>query len=81
MGEEICENCKHWLLGHRTWYAVSEHSWIKCKNQDVGMCLSEKIVYADLEDTPIDGASYKDGENYQASFMTGRNFGCIHFEG
>lgn len=87
MNEEICGNCKYWLLHWRSWAdRSSDIIRIGCKNKDFGMCSVDKILYADLADMPIDGVScqvepiFPNKGNCQASLMFGRNFGCIHFK-
>lgn len=78
--DKICENCKYWLQGYKTWLPQHEDRWIKSKNQDFGMCLSGKFKYTVPSNVPVNGVCYQDGEDCQASLRTGRKFGCIHFE-
>lgn len=45
-------------------------------------CESPKIVDISERETdvPADGAAFSDIEGYGADFLTGPEFGCIHFE-
>jgi hypothetical protein len=44
-----------------------------------GNCKCSKFNYDDIPNTS-DGLSYMDCEGYAAGFVTGQDFGCIHFE-
>lgn len=70
-----CKNCKYWE-GFGSDY------------KGYGQCKCEKFVY-DKQDFNIniekecktkDCLFYTDSEGWSASFSTGENFGCVHFE-
>lgn len=77
----ICKNCKHWE--RHSDYNYEIHGNFNSKriyfDTPFGSCLSTKFVYTLEGDCPEDGLEYWDYEEYQASFKTGENFGCIHF--
>jgi hypothetical protein len=66
-----CKNCKFWE---------------KPANGNYGECMSEKldydssIGYSDKHIKEMDKLLYFDMEHYSASFKTGPEFGCIHFQ-
>jgi len=62
-----CKTCKWWS-------EANKELW----RGDGGDCACEKFVY----EGPLepDGLTYWDAENYDASFRTGPDFGCIHWE-
>jgi hypothetical protein len=69
---KTCQNCVHW---------ESEVD-LFTQSEDFGECGSEKFVYS-ARVQPGSGSDrllYWDCEGYMASFRTGRDFGCIHFE-
>lgn len=43
-----------------------------------GFCTSSKMDYDSV--AKIDGLAYIDSENWSAALLTGKDFGCIHFE-
>ena len=50
------------------------------KQSKIGSCTCDKFIYGENEDTPDNGLSYTDSEEYSAQLRTGENFGCIHWE-
>jgi len=77
MTEKICGNCSYWVRteGNRNIKSLPISG--KCNN-------TEKFVYegAIKDDRPFpdDILLYWDYEQYSAGFLTGENFGCIHWE-
>ena len=67
--EKICKNCKH--------FGYLEN----IVNSNYGECNCNKFEYggaSEMEET--DKLFYSDYEGYDANFMVGENFGCIHWE-
>lgn len=64
---KACNECKHWTRDGTGYF---------------GSCNNPKFVYKDelAIQLPIDGLIYLDAKGYSASFETGQNFGCIHFQ-
>lgn len=67
MVKKICKNCGCWTPEKNQ------------KDEQTGICTCEKFVYHDNRKCPPDGLAYMDSEGYDASFVTGPEFGCIHF--
>ena len=67
MRDRRCKNCFCWT-----------------RNEEFidGYCSSGKFEYGFGRngDTRADGLQYWDAEGYYAGFMTGEDFGCIHFK-
>jgi hypothetical protein len=74
--DNICKNCYFWKRNKENiflGYTTSRYLLF-------GDCSSDKFVYIEDGNTPIDGFEYSDAEGYNASFKTGEQFGCIHFK-
>lgn len=94
--ENICKNCKHWLLPTKEddyWGSqhitkpydeendfepMTEEKQRELFGFNVRYCRSPKIIR--FERPAKDGATVVDGSEYMANFITGEDFGCIHFE-
>ncbi len=66
----LCKTCKHWA---RTTEALD----ISYHGGHAGKCGSDKFVWS--AKPPTNGLAYWDYDDYAAGFMTGENFGCIHW--
>ena len=75
-----CKNCKYWERQPPDSYFSRHYP------NGRGECSNENFVYTGDKDIPKSieqhGAwlDYSDTESYAASFRTGPEFGCIHFE-
>jgi len=60
--------------------------WERQDESCFGICSNKKFIYDNnfmfclIDDQPKDSLLYCDNECYDASFITGENFGCIHFK-
>jgi hypothetical protein len=61
-----CVSCRHWTRHAHN----GAHS---------GKCQSSAFSYG-AQTTAHDGLAYWDDEEYGASFSTGENFGCVHWD-
>ena len=65
--KNVCKNCRFWE---------------RQETKPQGRCTNEHFIYnrCNLSDERIrDALVYWDYEEYSAGFLTGENFGCIHF--
>lgn len=73
-----CKECRWW---DRTNSMIEMFT----KSSDYGICSHGKFNYCEgfsqFNGTTDDYLVYCDGEGYHASFETGADFGCIHWEG
>lgn len=70
---KTCETCIFWKR-------YTEESDIRYHGEHKGGCSCGHFVYTgDGTQCPIDGVGFWDYESYDASFETGRDFGCIHW--
>lgn len=76
-----CEECRWWER------CIAKDLFLDAPDPlHVGDCSCAKFVYIgdtsskEWTETPIDGMAYCDYELYQASFKTGAQYGCVHFE-
>lgn len=72
MNNTRCKTCKHWER-------LTEASDVRYYGPYAGNCASDKFVYGD-GNVPADSLVYYDNEGYHADFVTGEDFGCIHWE-
>ena len=82
---KIVKLCKYCLFWEREQFEVgllSEEDSPGPKPLHRGICSSSKFkdTSENLNSPELDGLAYSDLESYAASFTTGPNFGCIHFE-
>lgn len=69
----VCEDCIH--------FKPITRAWAQKQCPGVGDCDCGKIVdLSDAKGPDQDGLGYSDFEGYQASFVVGPLFGCIHFK-
>jgi len=68
MSYKICKNCRFWEPPG--------------DNSKFGNCKNENFVYCGdaYSDTGTDALVYGDYDGYSASFGTGEDFGCVHWE-
>jgi hypothetical protein len=88
--ERTCKTCRHWkrlfiLMPDDRYFLLEDikknvSGDFSCKQSKIGSCTCDKFIYGENEDTPEDGLSYTDSEEYSAQLRTGENFGCIHWE-
>jgi len=67
-----CKDCKHWTRNTH-----------KHDDKRYGDCACGELDYMPYGISDNDGddmLTYSDYEGYSATFSTGQNFGCIHFE-
>jgi hypothetical protein len=69
---ERCKNCKYWTRTEK-----EEHN-----SGLYGDCNSSKFEYEIDRESLVDGDKllYQDYEGFSAGFVTGEEFGCIHFK-
>ena len=72
----MCIDCLYWQRN-------VEHPWYPDRGTKFGECFCDQFIYTGdgQFDFPFKGDEllYWDSEGYSASFITGENFGCIHF--
>ena len=68
--EETCKSCRHWEL------------ITKGAQEGFGECKSEKFIYGypGKSEKRGDTLYYEDCETFGAEFVTGPDFGCIHYK-
>ena len=75
-----CERCAHWTEElDRTRIAPDTFDTVDAGR--AGKCSCPSFIYTggmDL-DVPTDGVIYWDADSYAAGFLTGPEFGCIHW--
>lgn len=67
-----CKTCKHWQR-YSSDFDLNYHG------KHAGTCNSDKFVYDSVTQPPQDGLRYWDTKDYNASFNTGEDFGCVHW--
>lgn len=71
-----CKDCKHWLLEGLNLLPHEYHSYRR-----QWKCSNENFIYSwTPKDAPSNGLLYGEGGDGSAFFMTGPQFGCIHWE-
>lgn len=74
-----CKECKFWTRD-KAWN-FEKHRKESSLSEVMGECSCPKFFYDQWCDGGLsDGLAYWDSESYAASFKTGQDFGCIHFE-
>ena len=73
-----CADCRFWERDNAA-SPILNHGECDCLKfkyeKDLTYC------YYDQSDLELDDFLYWDGESYSAAFLTGQDFGCVHFEG
>ena len=68
----ICKTCRYWVQ------AINE-ARIKRDGAYTGQCNNPHFIYTgDGSKIGDDELGYWDTDSYNAGFITGKNFGCIH---
>jgi hypothetical protein len=70
--ERRCGTCEHFRR-YTGKFDVEYHG------KHAGTCNSDKFVYDEGSQPPLDGLRYWDYEGYSAGFEVGDQFGCIHW--
>ena len=72
--KKTCSNCRWWREGNESDKAYH--------GQDSGDCACPKFRYVGNIEHVInsDELGYWDTESYSAGFVTGKEFGCVHFQ-
>lgn len=71
-GLERCGTCENFRR-------YTEEFDIGYHGKHAGKCNSNKFVYDEGSQPPLDGLRYWDYEGYSAGFDVGDQFGCIHW--
>jgi len=65
--KKLCKNCLYWCQRTPIHYLP------------YGNCSCEKFIYAGTSSYSTDSLFYWDAEGCAASFVTGPEFGCVHW--
>lgn len=74
-----CKDCANWIRIVDDRFLFDEQ-YRQYRAEYMGKCSCPKFVYAYKEQPDTDGLEYWDTDGWRARFLTGEDFGCVHFK-